>query len=64
MEIIDKTSQAVQIRFEAADIPRIADPIIKHAEEFSSRTLNLVYILNQQAYRMQNHFVQPPHAFD
>ena len=63
MEITEKSSGTVSIRFTGDEIRKIGDPIMKHAEDFSSSTLNLIYVLKQQAYRMKNDFVQPPHAF-
>lgn len=63
MEMIDKTSTAVTVRFSQAELSPFSDPIIKNAENFGSRTLDLANILKEQAYRMKNDFHQPPHAF-
>lgn len=63
MKIIKKTADTVLLRFEKAEIPAFSDPIMKHAEDFASATLNMAYSLKQQAYRMSNDFSQPPHAF-
>lgn len=63
MEIQAKTSSHVTLRFLKNELRGISDPILNHAEDFTSSTLNLANLLKEQAYRIQNTFSQPPHAF-
>ncbi len=63
MEILDKSPSRVVLRFAQNELPKISDPILDHAEEFASSTLDLANILKEQAYRISNTFRQPPHPF-
>ncbi|MDA8361357.1 MAG: hypothetical protein M0Z44_05080 [Gammaproteobacteria bacterium] len=63
MDILDKSTDRVVLRFTQAELQKISDPILDHAEAFTSSTLDLANILKEQAYRMKNTFQQPPHAF-
>ncbi len=63
MEILEKSASRVVLKFDKAELEGFSDPVIKNAEAFASATLNMANLLKEQAYRMKNHFVQPPHAF-
>ena len=63
MDIVDKSPARVILRFSKTEIAKISDPVLDHAEEFTTSTLDLATILKTQAYRMSNTFQQPPHAF-
>ncbi|MHB8252405.1 MAG: hypothetical protein ACYDEV_01580 [Acidiferrobacter sp.] len=63
MEIMETTPSLVLLRFQQNELQDMSDTIIKNAEHFASSTLNMAYILKEQAYRIKNDFVQPPHAF-
>jgi hypothetical protein len=63
MEVLAKDSTGITLRFEKKDLGSLVEPIIKNAEQFGKETLDLVYLLAEQDYRIDDHFRQPPHPF-
>ncbi len=63
MDVLESDSSRVVLRFEKGELETISDPILDHAEEFTSSVLDLANLLKEQGYRMRNTFRQPPHAF-
>ena len=63
MDMLAKDASHIRLRFEKNELEKISDPILDHAEEFTSSTLDLANLLKEQGYRIRNRFRQPPHAF-
>lgn len=63
MDVLAKDSSGITLRFEKKDLGNLVEPIIQNAEQFGKETLDLVYLLAEQDYRMGDHFRQPPHPF-
>jgi len=64
MELVHKDAQSITIRFDKKDLSKIVEPLVKNAESFAKDTLDMAYLLAEQDYRIDDHFQQPPHAFD
>ncbi len=63
MDVLAKDSSGITLRFEKKDLSNLVEPIVKNADQFGKETLDLIYLLAEQNYRMDNHFRQPPHPF-
>lgn len=63
MRIVSQDAEGVTIEFDKAELSKIAEPIIQHAEDLRRFVLDLGYILASENYSMENQFRQPPHAF-
>lgn len=64
MELVHKDAQGITIRFDKKDLSQIVEPLVKNAESFAKDTLDMAYLLAEQDYRIDDHFQQPPHAFE
>ncbi|MEY2343010.1 hypothetical protein AB4090_12990 [Acidithiobacillus sp. IBUN Pt1247-S3] len=64
MKLVDSPKGTIRIAFDKKDLSKIVDPIIKNAEQFSSVPLDMVYLLGEQDYRIDDHFQQPKGVFD
>lgn len=64
MKLVDSPKETIRIEFQKKDLNKIVEPIIKHAESFSSVPLDMAYLLGEQDYRIDDHFQQPKGVFD
>ena len=63
MDVLAKDSSGITLRFEKKDLSNLVEAIVKNADQFGKETLDLIYLLAEQNYRMDNHFRQPPRPF-
>ncbi|MCE5393260.1 MAG: hypothetical protein JJ693_01485 [Acidithiobacillus sp.] len=64
MKKMEMSDRFIRLEFDKKDLPKIVEPIIKNAEQFSATPLDMAYLLAEVAYRMENHFRQPKGVFD
>ncbi len=64
MKKVETSEDLVRLEFDKKDLPKIVEPIIKNAEQFSVTPLDMAYLLAEVAYGMENHFQQPKGVFD
>ncbi|MBU2755546.1 hypothetical protein HFU84_10635 [Acidithiobacillus sp. CV18-2] len=64
MKLVESPSDTLRIEFAKKDLNKIVEPIIKNAEQFSAVPLDMVYLLGEQDYRIDDHFQQPKGVFD
>lgn len=64
MRLIESDSGHVLLEFEITEANHLARAIRRQARHMSNGALELASLLKEAHYGAQNHFRQPPHAFD
>ncbi len=64
MQLIDNDAEHLLLEFEIEEAHELAKAIRRHARHMSNGALELASLLREAHYSAQNHFRQPPHAFD